>query len=359
MARVNLRATANQSHPGTAARRASSRRWNGWNTLPRSSAPMPFPRSTTRQHVVADDPGLDADRTGASAVVMRCRRGWRRRAEQGRVRENRRCALRHIDDDVTGARPQARERCGDDLVERRRSQRRHHCVRLDAGHVEQVVHEVREAIGLILDGGEELRGFVRSPLDVRLAKAVDRGLDASQWCAEVVRDGNNALPHSFASASALASAAVHSAVVDRGPPTGSTRTLSIRRSSVARSPPESANMSSEPTACTSSAFAGLVTLVPSAASTAHPPSVRGAGATPERPNDLPQVRHHRRERVRVDDAARAEPTGSPPPLSTGGLGGPPRRERDEPADDHGGDQVHTERASRFRRRRPSTCEWAA
>src|SRR4029453_2947805 len=83
---------------------------------------------------------------------------------------------------------EARERLRDDPVQADHAADEVQGTDLDAAHVEQVLDEAREAIGLVLDRLEELRGLLWRPVDVALAEAGDRCLDRREWCAQVVRN---------------------------------------------------------------------------------------------------------------------------------------------------------------------------
>ena len=76
--------------------------------------------------------------------------------EQRGVGAHRAQRLRHVVDDAVRALAEARDRGGHDLLEVHRPQRRLQHAGLQAAHVEQVRHQRGEAVGLLLDGLEEL-----------------------------------------------------------------------------------------------------------------------------------------------------------------------------------------------------------
>ena len=60
---------------------------------------------------------------------------------------------------------------------------------LEPAHVEEVPHQVVEAVALLVDGAEELVRGLLGPVDVALQQAGDRRLDRRQRRAQVVRHG--------------------------------------------------------------------------------------------------------------------------------------------------------------------------
>ena len=82
----------------------------------------------------------------------------------------------------------AGERRRHDLLEGHRPELGLHRAGLQPAHVQQVGDQRVEPVGGLLDGGEQ-RGLVfAAPLDVLLAQAAHRGLDAGERRAQVVRD---------------------------------------------------------------------------------------------------------------------------------------------------------------------------
>ena len=262
MARVKPRATARPS-PTPAPRRGlvSSRRWNGWKTCSRSSTGMPLPRSTTRSRTrPAAMPA--STRTGQSlwpwAMALSTRLATTRSSSAGSAwtggTSSARRRPRH------GRAGQAGERGGDDLLEGRRPEQGRDGAGVDAGHVEEVVDEVGEPVGLVLDRLEELGGLLRGPGDVGLAEAVDRRLDPGERGAQVVGDRleqSAAQLVRFGEGGCLGGLGVESRR-SRAAERLAAKALSTRRSSPARSPPDRASTRSSPTAWTSSAARGVV-----------------------------------------------------------------------------------------------------
>ncbi len=93
------------------------------------------------------------------------------------------------DDNPIGAGAQARECRRDDLVESDRSFRRVERARLQPADVEEVVDELVEPIGLLVDRAHELVCLAARPAHVRLQPARGQRLDRGQRRAEVVADG--------------------------------------------------------------------------------------------------------------------------------------------------------------------------
>ena len=108
--------------------------------------------------------------------------------QKGRVGPHRQRRLVDVDDHVPGSRSEAGHRGGYHLVENGRAQSGGDGIGVDAGHVEEVVDQVGEAVGFVFDGSQELGHLGRRPVQVRLSQAVDRRLDTRQRSAQVVGD---------------------------------------------------------------------------------------------------------------------------------------------------------------------------
>ena len=163
MARVKPRATASPS-PTPAPRRGavSSSRWNGWKTRSRSLGPDALaPVDDPHEHAAGDDTGLDVDRAGALAVGDGVVDEVGDDAlEQRRIGVDGWDVSGDVDDDVARRGPRLASAAGttSSRVVGRSDGR--HGTGVDAGHVEEVVDEVGEPVGLVLDGA---RGTRRSP----------------------------------------------------------------------------------------------------------------------------------------------------------------------------------------------------
>jgi len=115
--------------------------------------------------------------------------------EQDGVGQHRRDGLGHPHVDALAARRLAgggadapHHRAGD-LGERGLLHARIERVRLDARHVEQVVDQAGEPVGLLVDGDQELVPLALVPGDLRVEQARRGRLDRGQRGSQVVRDG--------------------------------------------------------------------------------------------------------------------------------------------------------------------------
>ena len=153
IASTNPLATASPS-PTPVSLAVSPRRWNGWNTRSRCASGIPQPRSTTRRSTrPATTRGFDPHRLVVPGVAHRVVDDVRDGAlEERGVDVDARQGLGHVDDDVAGTVAQARERGRNDLVEPGRPAREVERSRLQTAHVEQVLDEIVEPIGLGVDG---------------------------------------------------------------------------------------------------------------------------------------------------------------------------------------------------------------
>src|SRR5215475_10120703 len=78
------------------------------------------------------------------------------------------------------------DRGGDDLLETDIAHHELEGTALEAAHVEQVADERVQAVGLLVDGCQELVGRLRRPLDVLLQQARGCGLDRRQRRPQIV-----------------------------------------------------------------------------------------------------------------------------------------------------------------------------
>ena len=137
------------------------------------------------------DGRLDPDRAcpGPSAGP-RCRRRSRPlvRASAGSTSTQRQ-GLGDVDDDAARGVAQARERGRHDLVEPGGPARELERARLQPAHVEQVLDELVEPVGLGVDAAHELVGVGARPVDVGLQPSARQRLDRRERRAQVVAHG--------------------------------------------------------------------------------------------------------------------------------------------------------------------------
>ena len=167
----------------------SPRRWNGWNTRWRSAGRMPRATVDDRSsHVTVAFAGLDADPLAVGgeadgvvttlAIARSSRAGSASTAEASRER---RCRRRHRRGPSCDTRP-------DDVLQRRRRQRRLHDTGLHPAHVEQVGDERGQAVGFRVDRLDEVGDLVVGPAHVTLTKARRTRLDRCERRAQIVGD---------------------------------------------------------------------------------------------------------------------------------------------------------------------------
>ena len=169
--------------PGRGRRpsRGPSVRWKGSKTCSRSSArrcPGPGRRPGGRPRRATVPASTRTGRAGGRPLQRVVDQVGHHPLEQGPVGDDRREVFGHVHDHFVGPGPEAGQRgqrpppstvtgtrLGADGAG------------LEAAHVEQVADQAVEAVGLLLDGAQELRLLLGRPGDLPLAEAADRGLD--------------------------------------------------------------------------------------------------------------------------------------------------------------------------------------
>ena len=171
---------------------ASPSRWNGCRTFARCLGWMPGPSIDDLQQHVVVRAARRGPRTGRSAgdhVIAFDTRLATTRSSSAGIGPHVGQVDRQIQLDVVGSTAQAVQRRRQHLLERHSAQRGTEGARLQPAEVEQVGDDRRQPVGLVLDRLEEVVAHRGRPVDVTLAQARDRCLDAGQRRTQIVRHG--------------------------------------------------------------------------------------------------------------------------------------------------------------------------